>query len=320
MIALQAVLVAMLTLLVTSGGAQVVAPVTDGAPAVTTLPEDPLVAPDDTGALQPVGRFVPFQPDPPDAGHLDWSPLVRPIAEPFFVMFTNPVNDGEIIEGDALRVTWRAGGPVATVRMYYEYENCRLAGRFRGSVGKVIAGTKLPNTGEHTWTIPWMDTYRLRLRIAAYDADGGLIDHEEIGLQYRPKELRDLPPTAIGILKSRQRLYYFEGGKIKRMHIVSTAMPGYWTPLMEPGSYDRRRGSMGQVFSKSGNAWSRRYECWMPYWMAITSSGSHGIHATSSPFYHRLGRPASHGCVRQHRADARKLFKLVKMGTPVYVR
>ncbi|MCD6360090.1 MAG: L,D-transpeptidase [Armatimonadetes bacterium] len=164
-----------------------------------------------------------------------------------------------------------------------------------------------------------MDTSKLRLRIAGYDADGGLIDAEEIGLQYRPRQLRDLPPTAIGIIKSRQRLYYFENGKIRRMHIVSTAMPGYWTPLMHPGSYDPRRGRMGQVFYKDPAARSRRYDCWMYYWMAVTSSGSHGIHATSPAFYHRLGRPASHGCIRQHKADARKLFRMVKVGTPVYI-
>jgi len=51
----------------------------------------------------------------------------------------------------------------------------------------------------------------------------------------------------------------------------------------------------------------------------ITSSGSHGIHATSPGYYRYLGRGASHGCVRQHRADAAVLYGLVSVGTPVYV-
>jgi lipoprotein-anchoring transpeptidase ErfK/SrfK len=103
------------------------------------------------------------------------------------------------------------------------------------------------------------------------------------------------------------------------MHLVSTARYPHYTPPMRPGSYDRRRGAMGKVFYKDPCAWSRRYECDMPYWMAITSSGSHGIHATSPPYYHRLGSPASHGCVRQHRSDARILYRMVDIGTPVYV-
>ena len=57
----------------------------------------------------------------------------------------------------------------------------------------------------------------------------------------------------------------------------------------------------------------------MPYWLQITASGSHGIHATSPPYYGRLGSPASHGCVRQHKADAQVLYGLVSVGTPVYI-
>jgi len=57
----------------------------------------------------------------------------------------------------------------------------------------------------------------------------------------------------------------------------------------------------------------------MLWWMAITSSGSHGIHATSPPFYQYLGEPASHGCIRQHRTDAHTLYEMVDVGTPVYV-
>jgi lipoprotein-anchoring transpeptidase ErfK/SrfK len=57
----------------------------------------------------------------------------------------------------------------------------------------------------------------------------------------------------------------------------------------------------------------------MAWWMAITASGSHGIHATSPGFYYALGGPASHGCVRQHRNDARILYGMVSVGTAVYV-
>jgi lipoprotein-anchoring transpeptidase ErfK/SrfK len=61
------------------------------------------------------------------------------------------------------------------------------------------------------------------------------------------------------------------------------------------------------------------YQVHMLWWMAITSSGSHGIHATSPNLYGYLGSPASHGCIRQHRADAQELYGMVSVGTPVYV-
>jgi lipoprotein-anchoring transpeptidase ErfK/SrfK len=87
---------------------------------------------------------------------------------------------------------------------------------------------------------------------------------------------------------------------------------------MQPGS-GGRRGAMGRVFGKDPDAFSRMYEVHMLWWMAITSSGSHGIHATSPGFYSQLGEPASHGCIRQHRRDARTLYQMVSVGTSVYV-
>jgi lipoprotein-anchoring transpeptidase ErfK/SrfK len=76
---------------------------------------------------------------------------------------------------------------------------------------------------------------------------------------------------------------------------------------------------MGKVFGKSAAPVSRMYEVVMYHWLQITSSGSHGIHATSPPYYDRLGKPASHGCIRQHRSDAKILYDMVRIGTPVYV-
>lgn len=261
----------------------------------------------------------PFQPEPPDIGVM--GPLTGPeqTHEAFSIRFTSPVDDGEVLEGGRFTIRWESGGPIEKVRLYYSYDRCRLAGRDRGHVGRVLFDQMIPNFGEVAWTVPWMDTDGFRLRIAGYGTDNELIAADEIGVRFRPAELKNVPDHAIAIVKKRQRLYYYEGGKIRRMHIVSTAASGHWTPPMKPGSHDRRRGEMGKVFGKQWNAWSRRYECWMPYWLQITATGSHGIHATSSRYYRYLGRPASHGCVRQHRADAQVLYGLVDIGTPVYI-
>jgi len=257
----------------------------------------------------------PFQPYPPEGPPQPEQSL----SEAFYIWLESPVNESEVLEGSEMKLRWRAGGPIEKVRLYYEYENCRLAGKSRGTVGKVIGGSMLGNTGEHVWKVPWMDTHRLRLRIAGYDAQGGRLATDEIGLFYRPRQLAGLSGTFIAVIKERQRLYYFVDGKVIHMHIVSTAMAGYTTPLMKPGSYDRRRGRMGQVFSKTPHTRSRLYNCDMYWWMAVTSTGSHGIHATTPNFYSRLGRPASHGCIRQHRADAKILYSMVSIGTRVYV-
>jgi len=236
------------------------------------------------------------------------------------IRLLSPGKDDEWTEAADVEFTWETSGPVEYVRISYCGENCRLGGYERGSFDAYIT-QKAPNTGRYAWKPPWLDTIEMKVRIAALDGDGVKLASDERVVRFRPKFMAGLKDkgTLIAISKTHQRLYYQRDGKIVRQHIVSTAAGGYWTPVMKPGSYDGRRGAMGQVFDKSPDAWSSQYHCWMPYWMAITASGSHGIHATSPPFYYALGGPASHGCVRQHRNDARILYGMVSVGTAVYV-
>ncbi len=235
------------------------------------------------------------------------------------IVFISPQPEEEWIEGAPVTLRWLASRPIAQVRIYYYYDRCKLAGRSRGRFGALVT-PMTPNERQFRWAVvPWMDSPAFRIRIAGYDADSNLLASDEIGVRFRPKELANIPSTCIAIIKRKQRLYCYVEGRVKRMHLVSTGRGWYCTPNMRPGSYDRRRGAMGKVFRKDPCAWSRAYHCPMPYWLQITSTGSHGIHATSPRFYRRLGGPASHGCVRQHRADAKVLYQMVPVGMPVYI-
>ncbi len=235
------------------------------------------------------------------------------------VSFLRPEANEEWTEGEEVELAWETSGPISHVRIYYYGGRCRLGGRDRGMFSGYIA-EQADNAGHIAWKVPWVDAISLAVRIAGLGEDGEKLADDERQLRFRPKVMAGLTEgTLIAVSKRHQRLYFQREGKIVRQHIVSTAVGGYWTPTMKPGSVDGRRGRMGQVFWKDAYAYSRMYRCAMPYWLAITSTGSHGIHATSPGFYWRLGAPASHGCIRQHRADARVLFGMVNVGTPVYV-
>ena len=234
------------------------------------------------------------------------------------IRLISPDVDEEWREESLVTIRYQTTGPISRVRLYYYGGNCPLGGRAQGSFGQVIAGM-VPNTAVLQWKIPWIDATAFRLRIAGYNDDNELLAEYERTVRFRPKELADLPATCIAVIKRRQRLYYYEDGRIVRMHIVSTGVYRNSTPDMHPGAYSRGGTAMGEVFSKSRNAWSRAYSCWMPYYLAITASGSHGIHATTPSMYRYLGRPASHGCIRQHHSDAKLLYSLVPVGMPVYV-
>jgi len=239
--------------------------------------------------------------------------------QPPGIKLVEPGPTAEWMEGDEVELAWETSGPIESVRIYYYGGRCRLGGHDRGTFEGFVT-KQADNMGRLQWEMPWIDAISMSVRIAALGEKGEKLASDERGLRFRPRFMQRLKKgTLIAVSKGRQRLYYQRDGRIVREHIVSTAAGGFWTPAMHPGSYDPYRGEMGRVFYKDPDAYSHLYHCHMLWWLAITESGSHGIHATSPGFYEDLGGPASHGCIRQHRADARVLYGMVTVGTPVYV-
>jgi len=79
---------------------------------------------------------------------------------------------------------------------------------------------------------------------------------------------------------------------------VSTARRGYVTPT----------GTYHPQFLKRMHYSSRYHNSPMPH--SIFFKGNFAIHGTN--YIKSLGKPASHGCVRLHPANARLLFGLVR--------
>lgn len=87
-------------------------------------------------------------------------------------------------------------------------------------------------------------------------------------------------------------------GRVIHRWPVSTARKGFVTPR---GSYRPTR--MHRMWH------SRKYDM-SPMPFSIFFRGGYAIHGTNE--VRRLGRPASHGCVRLHTANACKLYRLVE--------
>lgn len=97
---------------------------------------------------------------------------------------------------------------------------------------------------------------------------------------------------------SSQTMVVTHRGKVKYRWKVSTGRRGYYTPT---GSYSPKWLSKHHRSRKYNNAP-------MPY--AIFFRGGYAVHGTNE--ISRLGRPASHGCVRLDPNNAAKLFSLVQ--------
>jgi lipoprotein-anchoring transpeptidase ErfK/SrfK len=124
-----------------------------------------------------------------------------------------------------------------------------------------------------------------------------------------PGEETDKPETQKRIIISLadQKMWVFEGDEIVQRFPVSTGRPGHATP---PGCYS--------VHNRSTRAWSKKYECYMLNWMAVTGDGQIGMHALEGHAYERhLGHVASHGCIRLSHVNALWLYDWVEIGIPV---
>jgi lipoprotein-anchoring transpeptidase ErfK/SrfK len=97
---------------------------------------------------------------------------------------------------------------------------------------------------------------------------------------------------------SSQRMNVFVDGKQRYSWPVSTARSGYSTPV---GTFRPQR--LERMW------YSRKYHM-SPMPHSIFFLGGYAIHGTDA--VGRLGRPASHGCVRLHPSNAATLYSLVR--------
>jgi hypothetical protein len=135
---------------------------------------------------------------------------------------------------------------------------------------------------------------------------------------------------AIRISLGEQRAYFFKGGQLVGVSILSTGREGYGTPA---GSYriiqkdrDHKSNIYGDYVDRNGFVLQKEIDinkdpkppgavfdgARMPYFMRIV--GGVGMHEGFLPGY-----AASHGCIRMPGFMAEAFFNTVSVGTPVTI-
>jgi len=194
-----------------------------------------------------------------------------------------------------------------------------LGGRPRGTQKIVFAPRVAATDGQVDWRVPWLDGLRGTLVAKAYLSDGSLgykITHE---FSFRPWGLQTQDAIYVHLSNTkRQRLYLQRGGNLVLAALCSGGSAGRmrWTRDRRRGSHDY--GGWFKVTQKDRHHVSTLDRRWyMPH--SLRYYGPRHIHGTSPNQYRKLGRPASHGCVRLHRRDARELYNRVSLGDKVYM-
>lgn len=115
---------------------------------------------------------------------------------------------------------------------------------------------------------------------------------------------------------SEQHMYAYENGKLVFSYVVST------------GIGNSTRIGTFKVLDKIPNAYSSRFNIWMPYWMGIYYSGTleNGIHGLPKLWNgvelwgNLLGQPATYGCIEARTFEIKALYDWAEIGIPVIIR
>jgi LysM repeat protein len=115
---------------------------------------------------------------------------------------------------------------------------------------------------------------------------------------------------------SEQHMWAYEDQKLVFSFVVST------------GTGNSTRIGTFKVLDKIPNAYSSRFNIWMPYWLGIYWSGTleNGIHGLPllwngvELWGNLLGQPATYGCIEARTSEIKQLYNWAEIGTPVIIR
>jgi hypothetical protein len=142
-----------------------------------------------------------------------------------------------------------------------------------------------------------------------YQEETGRSAFLEIDLQsfLKPSCFRNSCPVWADVDKGAQKLYLYLDGILSYTWPISTGKRGYETPDFDrhPNGrvYDRYTSTQypDGDYNGLGN---------MPY--AVFISGGYAIHGTTKSNWSKLGKRASHGCVRLHPDNAQIFNRLTR--------
>ncbi len=115
---------------------------------------------------------------------------------------------------------------------------------------------------------------------------------------------------------SEQHMWAYEDKQLVFSFVVST------------GTGNSTRIGTFKVLDKIPNAYSSRFNIWMPYWLGIYWSGTleNGIHGLPllwngvELWGSLLGKPATYGCIEARTTEIKQLYNWAEIGTPVIIR
>lgn len=232
-----------------------------------------------------------------------------------------------------------AGGTAFGADVPLAIRHSRLAVRaFSGRVAAAVA--RAPRDATLTIGLKRMQVRRARLGLAldraalAASVDAAL-DAPSASRLIRPRtakvspainadDLRARYRTVITISKREFKLRLFKALKLRRSFGIAIGQPAYPTP---EGRFRIVNKQIDPVWSVPNSPWAGELagstvaagsaaNPLKARWMGIVNGV--GIHGTGQDW--SIGTAASHGCIRMHVRDVKRLYQVVPVGTTVLIR
>lgn len=226
-------------------------------------------------------------------------------------------SDEQIIQGETYSFSWTATG-LARVKITTTGDLTDIPEHDRGQFRYVI--TDSPGSGSASWKAPFLDTITFKITARGFNRDGKEVASDEQTYTFRPSLLKDRHDDGIYIDvrdETRQRLYVLRGDKLTHAYLTSGSRNSdYYPRNVHPDKPHDHDG----VFSVLDNheVWhSKLFDVDM-YW-AMRYWNGHFIHGTYPNEYSKLGRPASSGCNRLEKEQAKELYDMTPVGTRVEI-
>lgn len=225
----------------------------------------------------------------------------------------------QLSEGRTYDIAWTSVG-LHRVTVEADGDLISRPGSPRGEFSIVVAKDVPAERGRVSWTVPFLDTTRFTVHVNGYDDEGRLVATDSRVYLFRPEVLRNR--TANGIYvdlrkSDRHRLYRLHNNVVTHAYLTSGSRSGVFLPKTSDSSKPHDHVGVFRVTYKNPMYWSNEYQVWMTHAMRFWKG--HFVHGTYPSEYHLLGRPASSGCIRLDRTNAKELYELTPIGTRVEV-